>query len=125
MTAVAASTNSEELILELFDVLERCPASARDAATDAALEAIAKAGAPEAPEEPEVVRPVALEPEKASSALTTPLPRKVVEKRSSSSKKKGLVDILEQANQQRGQQQQLKTSTFKVPKEPPFQLRTS
>ena len=52
MTAVAASSNSEELILELFDVLERCPASARDAATDAALEAIAKAGAPEEPEEP-------------------------------------------------------------------------
>ena len=52
MTAVAASNNSEELILELFDVLERCPASARDAATDAALEAIAKAGAPEEPEEP-------------------------------------------------------------------------
>ena len=52
MTAVAASNNSEELILELFDVLERCPAAARDAATDAALEAIAKAGAPEEPEEP-------------------------------------------------------------------------
>ena len=52
MTAVAASNNSEELILELFDVLERCPASARDAATDAALEAIAKAGTPEEPEEP-------------------------------------------------------------------------
>ena len=52
MTAVAASNNSEELILELFDVLERCPAAARDAATDAALEAIAKAGNPEEPEEP-------------------------------------------------------------------------
>ena len=61
MTAVAASTNSEELILELFDVLERCPASARDAATDAALEAIAKAGAPEEPEEP-VPEPIKSEP---------------------------------------------------------------
>ena len=44
MTAVAASNNNEELILELFDVLERCPAAARDAATDAALEAIAAGG---------------------------------------------------------------------------------
>ena len=61
MTAVAASTNSEELILELFDVLERCPAAARDAATDAALEAIAKAGAPEEPEEP-VPEPIKSEP---------------------------------------------------------------
>ena len=48
----AAGDNSEELILELFDVLERCPAAARDAATDAALEAIAAAAAPEEPEEP-------------------------------------------------------------------------
>ena len=47
----AAEDNSEELILELFDVLERCPAAARDAATDAALEVIAAAGAPEEPEE--------------------------------------------------------------------------
>ena len=61
MTAVAASTNSEELILELFDVLERCPAAARDAATDAALEAIAKAGPPEEPEEP-VPEPIKSEP---------------------------------------------------------------
>mgnify|MGYP001404014636 CR=1 FL=1 len=30
---------SEELVLELFDVLERCPPEAREAATDAALEA--------------------------------------------------------------------------------------
>ena len=67
MTAVAASTNSEELILELFDVLERCPASARDAATDAALEAIAKAGAPEAPEEPVPIKsePSFLQPRSA------------------------------------------------------------
>jgi len=35
-----AEATSEELILELFDVLERCPADARDAATDAALEAV-------------------------------------------------------------------------------------
>ena len=43
----AAGDNSEELILELFDVLERCPAEARDAATDAALEAIAAVAAPD------------------------------------------------------------------------------
>ena len=82
MTAVAASTNSEELILELFDVLERCPASARDAATDAALEAIAKAGSPEEPEEPEdpdeplvpddPLEP--LEPEDAAASLVPTLP---------------------------------------------------
>ena len=54
----SAADNSEELILELFDVLERCPAAARDAATDAALEAIAAAAAPEEPEQqvPEAVK---------------------------------------------------------------------
>lgn len=49
--AAVVSNNSEELILELFDVLERCPPRARDAATDAALETIAAAGAPEEPEQ--------------------------------------------------------------------------
>ena len=58
MTAVAASNNSEELILELFDVLERCPASARDAATDLfCLEAIVTA--PEKPDAAALKRDVA------------------------------------------------------------------
>ena len=61
----AAEDNSEELILELFDVLERCPAAARDAATDAALEAIAAAAAPEEPEEP---LPEAVKSEPSSAA---------------------------------------------------------
>ena len=63
----AAEDNSEELILELFDVLERCPAAARDAATDAALEAIAAAAAPEEPEQvPEAVKS---EPSSAAEAV--------------------------------------------------------
>ena len=61
----SAADNSEELILELFDVLERCPAAARDAATDAALEAIAAAAAPEEPEEP---LPEAVKSEPSSAA---------------------------------------------------------
>ena len=61
----AAGDNSEELILELFDVLERCPAAARDAATDAALEAIAAAAAPE---EPELQVPEAVKSEPSSAA---------------------------------------------------------
>ena len=63
----AAGDNSEELILELFDVLERCPAAARDAATDAALEAIAAAAAPEEPEEP-LAEAVKSEPSSAAEA---------------------------------------------------------
>ena len=64
----AAGDNSEELILELFDVLERCPAAARDAATDAALEAIAAAAAPEEPEE-QVPEAVKSEPSSAAEAV--------------------------------------------------------
>ena len=64
----AAEDNSEELILELFDVLERCPAAARDAATDAALEAIAAAAAPEEPEE-QVPEAVKSEPSSAAEAV--------------------------------------------------------
>ena len=77
----AAGDNSEELILELFDVLERCPAAARDAATDAALEAIAAAAAPEEPEE-QVPEAVKSEPSSAAEAVlqtcllyTSPSPR--------------------------------------------------
>ena len=66
----AAEDNSEELILELFDVLERCPAAARDAATDAALEAIAAAAAPEEPEEP-LPEAVKSEPSSAAEAVQT------------------------------------------------------
>ena len=48
-SAAGAGDNSEKLILELFDVLERCQLAARDAATDAALEAIAAAAPAEEP----------------------------------------------------------------------------
>ena len=65
----AAEDNSEELILELFDVLERCPAAARDAATDAALEAIAAAAAPEEPEESVLPEAVKSEPSSAAEAV--------------------------------------------------------
>ena len=65
----SAADNSEELILELFDVLERCPAAARDAATDAALEAIAAAAAPEEPEEP-LPEAVKREPSEAAPLQT-------------------------------------------------------
>ena len=67
-SAAGAGDNSEELILELFDVLERCPAAARDAATDAALEAIAAAAAPEEPEE-QVPEAVKSEPSSAAEAV--------------------------------------------------------
>ena len=67
-SAAGAGDNSEELILELFDVLERCPAAARDAATDAALEAIAAAAAPEEPEEP-LPEAVKSEPSSAAEAV--------------------------------------------------------
>ena len=69
-SAAGAGDNSEELILELFDVLERCPAAARDAATDAALEAIAAAAAPEEPEE-QVPEAVKSEPSSAAEAVQT------------------------------------------------------
>lgn len=54
---VAASDNTEALILELLDVLGRCPAAQKVASTDAALEVIAAACAPEAP--PKKKAPVA------------------------------------------------------------------